>query len=255
MKKFATIMIALLVVIGLSGSALATPDNGTSLTISGVSVVGVACNPDGSGGTATISVTLTSSGAVSPATILWDVTGADSFYASGLGTVVEDGISPDGPWSGEGRVKTVTTTFEVGPFPNGTYEITIYASQSGEGNENKTAVPIDAELTIDCQATNTCDQGNIGFFGEVVGNKNICTVGATINIQFKGDFGSSAEVTIAGPGGYSTSITAERAGESCVYHGKWYPSSGLTGGAYTFSVGSITVVTDTLTCSVKPGKK
>jgi hypothetical protein len=102
---------------------------------------------------------------------------------------------------------------------DGDYTLDVCATQAGSGgNSDKTVCKTQAIVVACAQAdVNPC--ASEAPFGEVVGNTQI-KPHATAQIQFRGNFGSSAWVEIRAEGFYR-SASIGRNGESCTYHANW----------------------------------
>jgi hypothetical protein len=204
-------------------------DNGTSLAVT-VDTPTVTCNPEGTGAEVSASYTVLSTGSADSAVVVATIDGVDN----ALPTIASGNVAGGGGWTFAGRTKTAEGTFTTS-LPNGTYFLTICATQSGAGGRNpKRACSTSVAVTINCTSPDPC--GNVGPFGEVVANDNLCKANGHIEVHFRGSFGDTASLVIAGPGGFSLPVGVDRAGESCNYHYNWDPGANQAAGTYTFTV-------------------
>ena len=145
--------------------------------------------------------------------------GTPNTYSIPAGNVV-------GGWTFAGRTKTYDGTFQTSGLSDGDYLLQVCVTQAGSvGNPSKTICQTQP-IHIACgeQIVNPC--ASVSPFGEVQGNKNLSDH-STVQIQFEGNFGSSAHVEITdSDGGFVGSANIDRAGESCNYHANWKFTTG-----------------------------
>lgn len=132
------------------------------------------------------------------------------------------------------RYKTAGNSFsEI--LPDGSYTVDSCYVQSGAGGRlpKKTCAPT-VGFKVDCAPKSPC--GNEQVFGDVVGNKNLCS-GQALPIHIKGDFGNGGDLIIS-KGSFSIKIRADRSGNSCVYQAQYRPYDDGNAGAgeYTFNL-------------------
>jgi hypothetical protein len=208
-------------------------------------------------GVAPVSVnyTATSEGSAAAAAISYDINaGAKVAW----GTILDGNILDGGGWTFNGRTKTATGSIPL-HLGSGSYTIEVCVEQPG--NPAKKTACNTVTVVVNC-STGPC-QGT-QLFGEIVGNDNLCKSDAHINVQVKGMFGDSAELTVKDQ---SNAVVDDhqwthRSGDSCVYHWNLDPKSWNNGspgaGTYHFHIdGANQEVYDfaaELSCS-KPGKK
>jgi hypothetical protein len=186
---------------------------GTSLTVSFDTPV-VTC-PDGAvSAPYTISTT-----AADAATVVESLRAGDgSTVATHDYAIAAGNASTGGGWVFAGRTKTRDGVFTTSGVPNGTYELEVCVTQAGSGgNPNKKTCSVETIL-VSCEVAEetACTAAP---FGEVIGNTKISS-NAAAEIQFRGDFGPSALVTVVG-NGFSDSATIPQNGNSCTYHANW----------------------------------
>lgn len=141
-----------------------------------------------------------------------------TIVASNQYAIAAGNVTTGGGWTFAGRTKTRDGVFTTAGVANGTYQLEVCATQSGSGgNPNKTTCATETIL-IYCETVQTtpCTEAP---FGEVIGNKNISS-NAAAELQFRGDFGPSANVTVVG-NGFSDSASINQNGNSCTYHANW----------------------------------
>ena len=187
----------------------------------------IACNSDGTA-TVTFGYTVTS-GDSSAATVTGSVDAGTPFALTGI-----NAGSGTGAWTINGSTKTADGSYST-TLTDGQHTFTVCATQPGSGgNPDKTGCATQT-VTINCPATSGCDTTEV--FGEVPANKNLCLANGTIQIQFRGNFGETANLEIDGPNNFSLAVAVNRAGDSCNYHYNWDPGTGNGGaGGYTFKV-------------------
>ncbi len=187
---------------------------GTALQISFALPV-VTCTTNGGSVSAGYTVTMTAADA---ALVTETLTLGTTPVASNSYTVLAGNILNGGGWTYAGRLKTRDGTFTTSGLADGIYTLEVCATQNGStGNPNKHVCQTETIL-VNCGGaiTNSCTSAP---FGEVVGNSHIGT-NATAQINFQGNFGSAASVTITGPG-YSETELIQEDGNSCNYHANW----------------------------------
>ena len=115
-------------------------------------------------------------------------------------------------------------TFTASGLADGTYTLEVCAAQGGSNGNPGKAICQSETIVVSCAPTADppCSSGP---FGEVVGNRHI-NVDATAQINFKGDFGDSATLSITAPNGVTTTASIDRDGNSCNYHGNWKFTNG-----------------------------
>lgn len=226
MKKNLLLLEILLVAVSLllQGVALAAP---TPLSVT-LGEPDVACNADGESATVTTHYTVIS-GNASPATMTASIGDAD--YQ--LPVIDNDPSTVGDDWIIGGNSKMAEDDFIIS-LENGTYSLTICADHA-----SKTACSDPAMISVDCASSDPC--ASVGAFGEVPANKNLCKANGHIEIQFRGSFGDSAELTISNNYFFSKTVYVDKAGDSCNYHYNWDPSEdGIANaedaGTYSFEV-------------------
>lgn len=181
----------------------------------------VTCAVDG--GSVSAGYTVTSSTAQG-ATVTETLTLNGNTVATDSYPIAAGSVSTGGGWAIAGQTKTHDATFNASGLANGSYSLEICVVQAGSaGNLAKTACSSET-IVVNCATTveNPCAND---VFGEVVGNKHI-SVNATAQINFRGDFGESANLTITGPNGFSASTVVDVDGNSCNYHANWKFTNG-----------------------------
>jgi len=136
------------------------------------------------------------------------------------------GANVAGGWIVKGRIKNYDATFQATGLADGDYSLEVCVTQPGSGGNAEKKICQTTTITVNCgQAwVNAC--ANTAPFGEVVGNKHISD-NSTAQIQFEGDFGSTAHLEITDSnGGYVGSADINRNGESCNYHANWKFTNG-----------------------------
>lgn len=230
MKSKATLVLMLVLLLAAAGGLWAA---GTELTVSGSADTSHYCDD----GKITINYNLLSTGAADAAEVSYTLDGGS---ATSLPTVASGNVEEGGGWTFQGRNKTYSNSFDLSGLEPGNHTVTICAVQHGaNGNDDKEDCETISFFIQTCSSeADKCDRvGEV--FGQVIGNKNVCKSGGTINFQFKGNFGPTAHLTVTGPSPSTTvvrSIDVSRNGESCVYNDSWQGPSGLTAGWYTFKV-------------------
>ena len=139
-------------------------------------------------------------------------------------TIPAGNVSNGGGWTFAGRTKTYDGTFTTSGLADGTYSLEICAAQAGANGNPSKGVCQSETIVVNCGATvpTACSSAP---FGEVVGNHNI-SVNATAQVNFRGDFGSSATLDITGPSAFTASATVDGDGNSCNYHANWKFTNG-----------------------------
>jgi hypothetical protein len=133
-------------------------------------------------------------------------------------TVASGNVLNGGGWTFAGRSKTFDGTFTADGLANGTYTLEVCAAQNGSNGNPGKAVCLSETIVVSCGSVDpTCSSEP---FGEVVGNTHI-TDHATVQVNFRGDFGDSAILTIVSPAGVAATATINRDGNSCNYHANW----------------------------------
>ena len=197
----------------------------------------VSCALDGGVVSAAYTITATSAAAAVVTETLKDSGG--NTVTSNSHTVAAGDVTDGGGWTFAGRTKAYDGTFTASGLADGEYSLEVCATQPGsQGTPAKSACITEA-IVVDClQIIETACSAQP--FGEVVGNKHI-RVEASAQINFKGDFGSEATVTITGPN-FSETATIAEAGNSCNYHANWKFTNGEgsdlygNGGSGTYTV-------------------
>ncbi|HEX9112887.1 MAG TPA: hypothetical protein VF888_00945 [Nitrospirota bacterium] len=219
---------------------------GTSLVVT-LENPAVVCRADGLGADVTAGYAVTSSGAADAA-VMEAFIGTTEYP---LPTIASGNIADGGGWTFAGRTKTAEGDFGPLYLANGDYTLTVCATQGGaNGQTSKHACSTPAPIAVHCTSTDPC--ANEGAFGDVPANKNLCKANGNIEIQFKGNFGDTATLVIDGPSGsgFNSTVTIDKAGDSCNYHYNWDPVAGQPAGSYTFTVnGSLTFSAD-LVCDL-----
>lgn len=247
--------VSMVAILAGSGAAQAA---GTSLSLLFDAVdpaTEMVCSSDGSGATVTFEWTLTSTGSADSAVLTGSIDGGATFALPG---VASGNVTNGGGWTFAGRMKTADGSYTSEPLANGEHTFTVCATQSGaNGTAAKTTCSTQT-VTVNCQSSDPCAKAE-KFFGELVGNTNLCQGNGNIEVQFGGNFGENATLTITDQ---SNSIvrmaTVPRNGGSCTYHYNWTDPQGDTdevAGTYTFTVtgnGKEVVGSEVLSCST-PG--
>jgi hypothetical protein len=210
---------------------------GTALSIDGTATV--VCRDDGSGiADVTFDWSVTSSGSADSAEMTGQV---DDQPVFGLPTIASGNVTGGGGWTFAGRMKTADDSFTA-ELANGPHAFTVCATQSGaNGRLSKTACTT-LNVTVECDVPEPKTCAETAFFGEVVGNPNLCVGnGPTINVQAEGDFGESPTLTMKWPNDDENSparlIAVDHAGNSCNYIGHWKTKDNNGGaGAYLFTI-------------------
>jgi hypothetical protein len=174
------------------------------------------CNGDGTA-TVTVYYTVTSVNA-STAQVTWSLDGGSS---NPLITIKSGNVNSNGPgmWTINGDVKTYTDSYTF-TLAAGTYDFTACVGQAGSS-------ACSAPLTLDLSSCLADAGSSCGAnpFGEVPHNTNLCKANGQIEIQFTGNFGATAHLTVVDSSG-NTYVDADvaRAGDSCNYHYNWNPA-------------------------------
>jgi hypothetical protein len=205
-------------------------DEGTELSVVGLTVGDPVCNGDDTG---TISLTgvLETTGSVDSALVTLSVNGA--------APTTIDVIPPGGFIDRDGRIKDAPFVESV-TLDNGTHTLQLCFVQSGsQGREEKKVCTDVLTVVVDCGDADECARQ--GAFGNLVGNPSLCTGNTPrIPIHWRGSFGEDASVAISGPGGFSATIDMRHAGNSCIYQGQWNTDADADGnggaGSYTFVI-------------------
>lgn len=225
-------------------SSAPAEDEGTRLTVQ-TNTPSVSCAVNGSGADVSLLYTVVSTGSADSANLVMIVNGAES----SLGTIASGNVNEGGGWTFAGRTKLAEGA-AGGFYGNGSYTFQVCATQSGaHGREVKRACSEPVTVTVDCIVPSSCPVSE--FYGEIVSNPQMCNGNgpAKIQVQFRGDFGSSATLDISGPNGYQHSVVVSRSGDSCNYHYNWDLGRDPSGGVYTLSVnGDDLVYGVTLSC-------
>jgi hypothetical protein len=143
-------------------------------------------------------------------------------------SIASGNVLNGGGWNFAGRTKTFDGTFTTSGLPNGDYTLEVCAAQNGANGNPGKAVCQSETITVSCGAVApSCASGP---FGEVVGNPQLKQQ-APVEINFRGDFGDSAVLTITGPnGGFTEPASINRDGNSCNYHANWKLNDPYRGG-------------------------
>lgn len=144
-------------------------------------------------------------------------------------TIASGNVVNGGGWNFAGRAtKTFDGTFTASNLANGEYTLEVCAVQNGaNGNPGKSICQSET-VVISCGAADSACSSRP--FGEIVGNPELKQQ-APVQINFKGDFGDSALLTISGPnGGGVEPASINRDGNSCNYHANWKLSTPYKGG-------------------------
>jgi hypothetical protein len=198
-------------------------DQGTELFAATAEETGQTCNGDT--GTVTIEGTLSTTGSVDSAEIRASIDGAAE-------TLV--GVIDPEDFVHDGRLKVAAYSISI-DLPSGTHEVSVCFYQSGsQGREPKQTCAETLVVVVDC--SNDCR--GTGFFGDLVGNPNLCNGNGPphIPVHVKGDLGNAPALSISGPNGYTHQATMDRSGESCVYQYNWDTEGNGGPGQYTFVV-------------------
>ena len=202
-------------------------DNGTALSATASAGEVTCTSPEG--GSVTVSGVLTTTGAVDSAEIRVSVDGGASTLR---------GIIQPRDFVHDGRYKNAAYSLDF-DLSNGTHTISVCFVQSGsQGREPKQVCAAPVTVVVDCAPPpeNICS--GVGFFGDIVGNGNLCNGNGPphIPVHAKGDLGEAPVLTISGPNGFSHSATMRHAGESCVYQYNWNTAGNGGAGPYVFTV-------------------
>ncbi len=208
-----------LLLAGFGGLATLAYAAGTALSIS-FSPASIVCGGT-SGASVTFYYTVTSSGAADAAMVTESINGTQvNSY-----TILSGNVNNGGGWTfpSSGPLKTYSGTYQAS-LGNGEYTFTVCTTQNGaNGNQDKSACNSQT-VTINCISDPPLTCANTGPFGEVPHNTNLCSASGTIQVQFRGNFGETAHLTIRDSSGTTyvdTDVT--RAGDSCNYHFNWNP--------------------------------
>jgi hypothetical protein len=232
MKKMMKSTLALLalgaLVLALAGALVYAA--GTSLSITVDDPVIGACDGDGNA-QVTFDYSVLSTGAADAATVTAEVVGSGNPPET-VGTIASGNVTNGGGWAFAGRNKTAEGSFDL-TLAAGTFTVKVCVAQHGsQGNPDKVACK---EVTF----TVTCNEERCStreFFGQTPHNFHLCSPNANIEIQFRGNFGSSANLKITGPNSFELGDSANREGESCNYHYNWD-----LGNEDTFVLGTYTI--------------
>lgn len=218
--------------------------NGTGLSVV-LTLVNQICNANGTADV-TVSYSVVSTGAADAATVTYTVDGG---AVQSLPSIAAGNIDDGGGWTFDGRTKTAGGQFTL-TLASGGHSIEVCGVQNGSnGNEDKLACQT-LNVVVQCSSTNACERVT-EVFGEVPSNKNVCKNNTPVQIQFKGNFGDPALMSITGPKSFNSGpIQVNRSGDSCVYHYNWFPATNGGAGTYQFSInnGQFTFSAD-LSCS------
>jgi hypothetical protein len=226
-----------------AGVAPAATGDGTKLTVT-LDTPSVVCIADGSGADVTAGYSVISTGAADAAVLTASIGGVD--YP--LPTIASGNVATGGGWTFSGRTKTAEGEFTAF-LANGEYTITVCAAQNG-ANDRKEVCSTPAPVTVNCTSPDPC--ANVGAYGEVPNNKNLCKANGNIEIQFQGSFGDTATLVISGPD-FSTTAPVNKNGDSCNYHFNWDPAEDQNPGVYTFTVNDSLTFSADLICD-QPGR-
>lgn len=201
---------------------LGTTTGGTWLT-AGAATYEVSCNNDGTGDV-TFSGTLSSTAARAPDDVTVD------------GVFVDEVAPQDFIGNGAKKTYSYSNSYET-TYSNGSHDVQLCFTQPS-GNLRMTACTT-VKVVVAC-TPETVKECHDRIFGETIGNKNLCKAngngGPHVNIQASGDYGSTATITIDGPGYHAEKLT-DRRGESCNYIYDWDPKAeGAVAGDYTFKI-------------------
>jgi hypothetical protein len=188
----------------------------------GDAVFGV-CNPDGST-SVTFSYTITSN-SNDQAVVTATLDGND------LGTIQ---TIASGAWEGTSQ-KTASGSYTT-TLASGQHTLEVCAAQNGYPQNPDKGDCKSQTVSVTCPVNDElCSLTQV--FGEVPHNKNLCLANGHIEIQFRGNFGETADLLIEGPNNFSLPVVVDRAGDSCNYHFNWDPNGNNGGpGGYTFTV-------------------
>lgn len=196
-------------------------------------IVSSVCLENGSANV-TLSYTLNSTAAADAATVTYTVDGGNST----LLTVIASGnVTDGGGWTylPQGGGKTAGGQFTLN-LADGSHVVEVCAVQDGANGREPKSTCQTINVVVDCSANNPCG-GVTRVFGELPNNKNVCKNNAPIEVNFSGNFGNTATLSITGPNGFSSgAISVGENGESCNYHYNWSPASNGGAGTYVFSV-------------------
>lgn len=194
---------------------------GTLLSVAFTSDPVVLCNESGAGATVTFNYTVTSTAAADAAKVTAELDGSDPF-------VIQEIASGPKGWTFDPPNRTADGSYTV-ILSNGTHTLTICAAQHGaNGNPDKMSCSELVTVAVECGSA-SC-HGSDSFFGEIPHNKNLCSNNANVEIQFRGDFGDTAYLTIVGPNDKLWYVPVSRAGNSCNYHFNWETRNGNNDG-------------------------
>ena len=161
--------------------------------------------------------------------VLTTITGTGAHAGAVLATL--DGGDPEvvgevraQDWSHTGPQKTANLK-HLQTVSSGAHALaTCFEPSAGHNPSALCAEPVG--VTVEC-----CSMARL--FGNLMGNRDICR--QAVPVHLKGDFGDFAEVTVTSDAGFSAVVVVERAGDSCVYHGRLGAVAGAGAGRYTFS--------------------
>jgi hypothetical protein len=212
--------VAAAIVLAIVFSAAATIwAAGTTMTLT-FGTPSVVCTPNGGSVSATYTIATTAADAANVTETL-TLNGSD--VVNHAFTIPSGNIATGGGWTFAGRTKNYDGTFTADGLANGSYTLEVCAAQAGANGNPGKAICQSETIVVNCSVADPpCSDGP---FGEVVGNQNI-SVQAAAQVNFRGDFGDQAVLTITGPNGYSASATIDRDGNSCNYHANWKFTNG-----------------------------
>ena len=213
MKKTKSTLVVLGLTLLLALAGVLVYAAGTSLSITVDDPIIGDC-VDGSA-QVTFDYSVISTGAADAATVTAEVVGVSS--AETVGTIASGNVTNGGGWTFAGRTKTAEGSFSLS-LEEGTYTVKVCVTQHGsQGNPDKVACR-EVTFTVSC-AGGTCPTRE--FFGETPNNVHLCGSKANIEIQFRGNFGSSADLKITGPDSFKLEDSVPVDGSSCNYHYNW----------------------------------
>jgi hypothetical protein len=187
---------------------------GTTLTLT-FGTPTIFCTRNGGSVSATYTLATT---AAEAANVTETLTLNGSEVKSNSFTIASGNAANGGGWTFAGRTKTFDGTFTADGLPDGTYTLEVCAAQSGSNGNPGKAVCQSETVVVSCATIDPACSSEP--FGEVVGNHHI-SVNAAAQVNFRGDFGDAALLTITSPNGSAASATVNRDGNSCNYHANW----------------------------------